>query len=329
MNSRFLIKKIAIISILSLCFTSCKKNDYGNNLLIISTDTIFNITQTTANITSEISSDGVNLVTARGVCWGTVQLPTIQDNKTEDSSGVGSFTSSIEGLLADTEYNIRAYAINDAGTNYGNLLTFTTPKPFPENGSIVKDIDDNSYHTLVIGNQVWLQENLKTSKYTNGEPVINFTDTTAWAWGNITYGAYSNYNNDTSLSNVYGKLYNWYSINDTRGVCPDGWHIPSKTEWEELINVLGGAAVAGGKLKETGTAHWLSPNTGATNEFGFTALPSGFREVNGAFQSQGYVTYIWTSTETIDYGLGWGEASIGFITSMKNIGLSVRCTMDK
>jgi uncharacterized protein (TIGR02145 family) len=102
---------------------------------------------------------------------------------------------------------------------------------------------------------------LKTSKYSNGNPIINFIDTTKWAWNSLTKGAYSNYNNDSNLGNIYGKLYDWFAISDVRGLSPIGWHIPTDEEWNKLINYLGGDERAGGKLKENGTLHWLNPNT--------------------------------------------------------------------
>jgi len=333
-----LISTAFIIGFIAILNFGCEKaeNEKSVSLAILTSDTITLITQTTAIVKSEIVSNGGGAITANGVCWSTSQSPTITDNKSIDSIGVASFgigavsyTNSISGLSANTKYYVRAYATNISGTSYGNVLSFNTLKPFPANGSIIRDIDNNIYHTIIIGNQVWSLENLKTSKYRNGDPIINFTDTAKWAWNGLTSGAYSNYNNDTSISNIYGKLYNWFAINDKRGICPNGWHIPTENEWNELINYLGGNSDVGGKLKETGILHWVSPNTGATNESGFTALPSGYREIDGTFQGLGHVTYIWSSTDVKDFGLGWSDKTIGSINSDKHIGLPVRYVMDK
>lgn len=129
--------------------------------------------------------------------------------------------------------------------------------------------------------------------------------------------------------NINGRLYNGYAVSDKRGLCPDGWHIPSKAEWNELIHYLGGDSIAGGKLKEAGTAYWDSPNSGATNISGFTALPAGYREIDGTFQGLRHVTYLWSSTKLIDFVMGWNETSIGSLIYDNLGGVSIRCVMDK
>lgn len=159
----------------------------------------------------------------------------------------------------------------------------------------VTDIDGNVYQTVTIGTQVWMKENLKTTKYNDGTSIPNVTDNTAW--GSLTTGAYCIYNNDPAIANVYGKLYNYFAVIDNRNICPTGWHVPSDTEWTILETYLGGTSIAGGRLKETGTTHWLPPNTGATNETGFTALPSGSRYYTGAFEYLYNVGHWWSSTE--------------------------------
>jgi uncharacterized protein (TIGR02145 family) len=148
----------------------------------------------------------------------------------------------------------------------------------------VTDGDGNVYNTVTIGTQIWMKGNLKTMKFNYGTSIPNVTDNTTWA--GLTSAAYCWYNNDAATyKTTYGALYNWYAVdvasNDGKNVCPAGWHIPSDAEWTTLTDYLGGASVAGSKLKETGTTHWLSPNTGATNESGFTALPGGGHSRNG------------------------------------------------
>lgn len=163
------------------------------------------------------------------------------------------------------------------------------------------DQDGNVYKTVTIGAQTWMAENLRTTKYRDGTAIPNVTDNTAWT--DLTTGAYCNYNNTTSADTIatYGRLYNWYAATNSRNIAPTGWHVPTEAEWRTLIYYLGGFSVAGGKMKETGTAHWLSPNTGATNESGFTALPSGIRgdwrtTPIGKFVNIGYYTFYWSST---------------------------------
>jgi uncharacterized protein (TIGR02145 family) len=141
-----------------------------------------------------------------------------------------------------------------------------------EDNNTVKDIDGNIYHTIKIGTQVWLKEDLKTTRYNDGTAIPYVTNDTEWV--NLKTGAYRRCNNDDSNKAIYGALYNWYTL-DNGKLCPSGWHIPLDNEWEALIDYCGGWEIAGGKLKEAGTQHWDAPNVGATNESGFTALPFG------------------------------------------------------
>jgi uncharacterized protein (TIGR02145 family) len=202
----------------------------------------------------------------------------------------------------------------------------------PSDETTVRDIDGNVYHTVTIGSQVWMVENLKTTKYRNGDPIPNVTDNTAWS--NLTTGAYCNYNNNSDNATTYGRLYHWYAVTDSRNIAPAGWHIPTDAEWTTLTTYLGGENVSGGKLKETGTAHWLSPNTGATNETGFTSLPGGYRSNYGAFYDIGHIAYWWSSTES-SMTTAWCR-SMYYNTSnvlrsgglKENAGFSVRCVKD-
>ena len=206
----------------------------------------------------------------------------------------------------------------------------------------VKDVEGNLYKAVKIGNQVWMSENLKTTKYNDGTTIPNVTDNTAWAA--LPTGAYSWYNNDaTTYKATYGALYNWYAVdnnpstkaasNGGKNVCPTGWHVPSDAEWTTLTTFLGGEAVAGGKLKETGTTHWTAPNTGATNETGFTALPGGSRGGYGTYGSIGNYGNWWSSTEssaTYAWGryMGYDDAGVGRGGGSKQYGFSVRCVRD-
>lgn len=168
--------------------------------------------------------------------------------------------------------------------------------------SIIKDIDGNVYSTVKIGTQTWMKENLKTTKYNDGTSIPNVTDFNSWI--NLTTPAYCWFNNSKILyGNTYGGLYNWYSVN-TGNLCPTGWHIPSITEINTLVNYLGGSEVAGGKLKESGTSHWPSPNI-ASNESLFTAIPGGYRAnslVFNGFEAINYEGYWWTGSGSISSG---------------------------
>lgn len=166
-----------------------------------------------------------------------------------------------------------------------NEMDFTVnPNIIIEDGTI-RDIDGNTYKTVKIGIQLWMKENLNVSHYRNGDPIPEVKNPTEWI--NLTTGAWCYYINDSAMGPRYGKLYNWYAVNDPRGLAPTDWHVPSHAEWISLTTYLGGEDVAGGKMKEAGTSHWQSPNAGATNSSGFTALPGGYRLSNGAYNGIG------------------------------------------
>jgi uncharacterized protein (TIGR02145 family) len=198
--------------------------------------------------------------------------------------------------------------------------------------SNVIDIDGNSYKTLKIGQQIWMAENLKTTKYRNGEAIP--TALTDVAWANTTSGAYAIYNNDIANDAIYGKLYNWYAVNDSRGLCPTGWHVPTHDEWTVLIDQLGGLSVAGGKMKIIGTTYWNSPNIGATNESGFGGLPSGDRDyLAGQFGGITHLGYFWSSTDAdqtiaLRTVLFNGSEFAQFGGDPKRDGFSIRCLKD-
>ena len=198
----------------------------------------------------------------------------------------------------------------------------------PVPGPTVTDVDGNVYHSVTIGTQVWMVENLKTTKYNDGTAIPLVTDGTAWSTD--TTPAYCWYNNDeATYKSTYGALYNWYTVKSGK-LCPAGWHVPTDAEWGTLVAYLGDSTLVGGKLKEAGTAHWVSPNTGASNSTGFTALPSGSRYSNAAFYLNGKYGWLWSSTES-SAANAWHEymqynSSAIFRTSgSKGLGFSVRC----
>jgi uncharacterized protein (TIGR02145 family) len=200
----------------------------------------------------------------------------------------------------------------------------------------VTDIDGNVYQTVTIGTQVWMAENLKVIHYRNGDPIPNVVDGSTWA--GLTTGAYCEYNNDPVNVASYGRLYNWYAVDnwyadDSRNIAPAGWHVPSDDEWQTLVDYLGGSSVAGGKLKEADTTHWLEPNTRATNESGFTALPGGWRRSSGSFSQCGVFGLFWPSMEPWwNYAmyrlLRYDNSTVEHSSMTKKAGFSVRCVRD-
>ncbi|MBN2103812.1 fibrobacter succinogenes major paralogous domain-containing protein [bacterium] len=190
--------------------------------------------------------------------------------------------------------------------------------------------DGTTYKTVKIGNQWWMAENLKETQYRNSDVIPNVTDNTAWS--GLSTGARCAYNNNESTAITYGYLYNLYAVFDSRYLAPAGWHVPTNDEWTTLVNYLGGTSAAGGKMKETGTTHWNSPNTGATNESYFSALPGGSRNgYSGSFELIGGYAFLWSSSVEVLYrqlryssaGISWG-GGVGF----ELFGYSVRLVKD-
>ncbi|MBI5184526.1 MAG: chitobiase/beta-hexosaminidase C-terminal domain-containing protein [Nitrospinae bacterium] len=196
-------------------------------------------------------------------------------------------------------------------------------------GTTVTDIDGNAYNTVTIGTQRWMKENLKVTKYRNGEAIPTTRDISAETSPKYQWA----YNGNESNVSTYGRLYTWYAATDSRGVCPAGWHLPTDAEWTTLMDYLGGESAAGGKMKESGTTHWNSPNTSADNSSGFTALPGGYRYYDGSFYLFGYYGNWWSATEfsstdAWDRLLYYDYGYVSRYYSSKNYGFSVRCVGD-
>ncbi len=192
------------------------------------------------------------------------------------------------------------------------------------------DYDNNSYTIVQIDDQWWMAENLKATKYSNGDDIPEVTGQSNWM--GLSTGAYCYFGNNPNNAPVYGCLYNWYAAIDIRNPCPDNWHVPSDAEWVVLTSSLGGEAIAGGKMKETGTVHWFSPNNGATNESGMTLIAGGLRSY-GNFQAMGYGGSFWSTTPFDDI-FAWNR-DIFYYNSVANhsgtdkkSGLSLRCVKD-
>jgi uncharacterized protein (TIGR02145 family) len=335
LNTKYYVKAYA---------TNCAGTAYGNEVsfttttavapTLTTTTAISSITYCSASSGGNVSGDGGAPVTERGVCWSTVSNPTIADSRSSDGAGLGTFTSPITNLNQNIKYYVRAYATNYAGTSYANEINFTTS---PAVGTVT-DLEGNVYNTVKIGTQTWMSENLKATKYNNGTDIPLVEDNTAW-YNLATPGYCWIYNNEATFKNAYGALYNWYTVDagstGGKNVCPIGWHVPSYGEWTIMTDYQGGSGYSfpGGKLKETGTTHWVSPNTGATNESGFTGF-SGWRfNDEGASFSYGNMAYWWISTE-YDTSNAWmsvlwgnsGDGGYGYID--KRFGYPVRCVKD-
>jgi uncharacterized protein (TIGR02145 family) len=270
---------------------------YGNevsfttvaNLPVLTTNSVSDVTSTTATSGGNITSDGGSGVTARGVVWNTSTNPTISlPTKTSNGSGIGTFNAGITGLTPNITYYVRAYATNSAGTGYGNEVTFTTSNNCA-GVSTVKDTSGNVYNTVQIGSQCWMKENLKTTKYRNGDSIPNVLIERRLA----STGAWSYFNDDSYYNTDYGKLYNWYAATDPRGICPEGWHVPSADEWQILRNFVG--ETPGSKLKDPNywAITWEDPNP--INLYNFSARAAGI-QVDYWFHSLKAEAFFWAST---------------------------------
>ncbi|HBC78155.1 MAG TPA: hypothetical protein DEO60_14960 [Bacteroidales bacterium] len=262
----------------------------------VTTTAVTGVTLSAAVSGGNITDDNGGTVTARGVCWNTTGNPTTSDPKTTDGSGTGSFPSNIAGLNSGTVYYVRAYATNSAGSGYGTQQRLSTS---------ASDIDGNIYKTVVIGSQLWMQSDLKTTRYNNNTliPTVTTGSGSNAAWAALTSAACCWYDNNPSYGSTYGMIYNWYAV-ETNILCPTGWHVPTDDEFKALELSLGMTQAQvdgtlwrgtdqGTQLKSTLT--WTP--AGGTNSSGFTGLGSGYRYgVDGGFNSMGSVNYWWSST---------------------------------
>jgi uncharacterized protein (TIGR02145 family) len=259
--------------------------------------------KTAETVSNEIQN--LSQVLTQGNDGGTFQIKNIADPTDAQDAATKDYVDELEAKVA---------AMEDMLIDGGLYM--------------ITDIDSNTYKVVKIGTQVWMAENLKTTRYNDGSAIPLVTDNTEWS--NLTTPGYSWYNNDSATyARTYGALYNWYTV-ETGNLCPTGWHVPSDAEWTTLTDYLGGEAIAGGKLKETGTAHWDSPNTGATDETGFTAFPGGNRTKNGPFSNLGAYNFLWSAT-TSNTSSAWIRSLFHLSEDMaryggvKISGLSVRC----
>lgn len=327
---------LTIVSLLFSC-SSDSNNSNNNSNNIITTINPTNITSTSFDSGGNILSNNGTFIIG-GICWSTSPNPTISNDVTTNVITNNTFTS-ITGptLTPNTVYYIRAYAQGSTGILYGNEISITTnvvPQPVLNPnltyGSLT-DIDGNNYPTIQICNQIWMAKNLNTSKYKNGDLIPQVQDPLQWA--NLTTGAWCYYKNESSNGSVYGKLYNRYAVDDSRGLAPSGWHIATEQEYLSLNNCLG-ISLQGCKLREIGTLHWGINYSCSTNESGFTAIPAGERSNLGEFSSWASIengnfyggTTFWTGT--INKRAYLPGSNSGFAPDYLNnqqVGYSIRC----
>ena len=337
MKEEAIFLKSLLIGVFTYFVSSCDILDQEENVMALSTVEVTKITTITAMSGGNISDVPRVRVTERGVCWSTVDSPTIEDNKAIGEIRAGSFTSNLKGLKAGTTYHVRAYATNREGTVYGNTIIFETL-----DNTFTDSRDGNVYRMVTIGDQIWMAENLRFLPRVDNPDTGSLTTPHYYVYGYS--GTDVNAAKSTGNYVNYGVLYNWPAAmagamsstenpSAVQGICPTGWHLPSDAEWAQLTDYLGGGSVAGGELKETGTSHWRSPNTGASNESGFSALPGGFRLNHGAFISMGNKGFWWSASEVNTNSANYRSIyyNVSFVNSFhlpKELGFCVRCIRD-
>lgn len=314
--------------------------------VLTSTDTVFS--STGAYVGGNVTSDGGGIVIERGVYWGSSPNPEITGTKIQVGSGIGAFSITLTGLNPNTKYYQKAYGINKAGIGFGPQRSFYTGSAV--DNYTISDIEGNVYPIKLIGTQVWMTSNLKTTKYANGDNIPFVVPTNEWNVLSPSAKGYCLYNNEIALKDIYGALYTWGAATNViasntkpsgvQGVCPDGWHLPSMPEWAILVEYLGGVEVAADKMKEPGSLHWIiPPNSGgfmpniSNNESGFTGLPGGSRNGSGGFYGMGIEGYWWSSSHDANrqYNASLFRISnfgVEYNSSEKIIGCSVRCLRD-
>jgi uncharacterized protein (TIGR02145 family) len=272
-------------------------------------------TQQNINKNTDTASNAITTIDSIRFNSSSTTMEVVLQNGTVESHSIADIINVNFISVNQSQHSCGANNVHNPAKTYGTMT----------------DQQGNVYKTIVIGAQEWMAENLKTTIYRNGNAIANITDNAQW--DGLTTGAWASYNNDSQNDCPYGKLYNWYAAADPGHICPTGWHVPTDDEWTTLTDYLGGAAVAGGKMKTTGLQYWISPNTGATNESGFSGLPGGGRYSFGGFSYVGGYGNWWSSSEldtssawlrNLDYYSGSANQS----NDDKRDGFSVRCLRD-
>ncbi len=339
--------KCIALSVITGC-TDSELNIMGEPLIL---PTIYGhfvfVESTSADYSMSIEfAPGKEFTVEYGIYWSNInKIPSDSDRMEQGfANSSGRYYFHLYGLTPGMTYYGRCYVRVSGNIKYGEVKTFTTLGNVTSeihfnpdlNYGTLADIDGNIYKTILIGSQLWMAENLKTTKYNDGVDIPQVIQQTEW--NNLTVPGFCYYLNDPdTYKNTYGALYNYYTMN-TGKLCPDGWHVPSDNEWSVLTSFLGGDSVSGAKLMETDTIHWVYSSSHITNSSGFTALPGGWRFPSGDFSEMGYEGYFWSSTAYYDpiadfYGV-WmrnfysNSEAIGRGYNHKSIGYSIRCVKD-
>lgn len=346
MKTKSAFYRLFLVGLLFTLICNCKK-EAVKVIPTVTIEAVTNIANNSASSGGMVTSDGGSTVIECGICWNTSENPTTADSKTSDVVSSEVYYSSLSGLTANTTYYVRAYATNSIGTGYANQISFTTSGPLIISKPVynpnlsygtVSDIDGNVYKTIQIGTQIWMADNLKTTKLNDGTSIplvtapVRLTDQFI-AWNFMDSPAYCWYdNNEVSNKAAYGALYNWYAVN-TGKLAPVGWHVPNTLDLQKMQDFLGGNKLAAEKLKEKGPNHWIT-SAFANNESGFTALPGGSRIHQGVYRTIGNLGDWWTS-ERWQFSTTNARAfemndskELFWVYPENNCGLSVRCVKD-
>ena len=322
---RHLLNGIRLFTIIAVILTACKKES-SVSLSTVSTYPPLAVSSTAVTLAIYVESDGGSHIIECGIYIGTSQDPETTGQRFQVGNDTGIYEGQLSGLVPDLQYFVKAFARNSKGESLGNAVDFRTP-------ATITDYDNNLYETVRLGNQVWMAENLRTTSFRNGDPIPSTSPATADITAEDAPEYQWPYDGIESNAAVYGRLYTAYTLIDDRGLCPTGWHVPTDPEWTILTDLLGGENYAGGFLKESGTDHWNSPNTGATDETLFSALPGGAREeLSGSFTGLGTECFLTSSESDADNGwyrhLSSGNSLAVRTSAGKKGGLSVRCLQD-
>ncbi len=347
--------KFCVFTLIILFTFSCGKKSYIQppSIPYIRTS-IKNITQKSVSFDGLVLSDGGDHIFSEGICWSATDTPTIEQNKLEYGLPQDNFSGIIYNLNPSTRYNFRTFAQNSVGIGYGNTVSkFTLPAEIGFNTKLgygtITDIESNKYKTIIIGTQTWMAENLRTTKYQNGDLIgttssplqdISKEDAPEYQWA---------YDGNESVTLVYGRLYTWYTVNDNRKICPVGWHVATQNEWKTLTDFLinngygfGGSGnnIANAMAATNGwELYGTLGNPGSeqinNNSSGFSALPGGSRSgYDGGFAYGGECSYWWSSTD-VSNNFAWrGCYMCSFFGKVfadegdKKVGYSVRCVKD-
>lgn len=355
--------------------TNAKGTGYGASISFttlslsipeLTTAEITEIMGSSASCGGNVTADGGAAVTVRGVCWATSENPTLESGagSTTDGEGIGEYTSRLSGLEPFTTYYVRAYATNSEGTAYGNQVSFTSGQEDGVTGTVT-DVEGNVYPTIYIGGREWMAKNLRTRTFRGGTPILTGLSDEQWqVTSSAAYDVYPSEQIDglyseESVLEAYGALYNWFAATSDYGVCPTGWHVPSKDEWDEMIeylvteygltNEMDDAEGIGNTLKSCRQIDSPLGGTCSTqqhprwnfneihygrNDFGFDALPGGYKGF-GYFSRVGNASYWWTTT-TYPWDSGYSyekvmeykQGSLGDGNGKQQLGMSIRCVRD-